>query len=70
MEGAKEVEDTGIVVKTKLWVRGICCPAEVPIIHKLLQPLPGVKSIEVPYLPFYLWPRTPPPHLSPPLVCH
>ena len=32
---------------TVLKVDGICCPAEVPIIRRLLEPLPGVRAVNV-----------------------
>ena len=32
---------------TNLHVDGICCPAEVPLIERLLEPLPGVTSVSV-----------------------
>ena len=32
---------------TVLRVDGICCPAEVPLIRRLLEPLPGVTSVSV-----------------------
>ena len=32
---------------TSLHVDGICCPAEVPLIQRLLEPLPGVTSVSV-----------------------
>ena len=35
------------VLTTKINVFGICCPAEVPVIQKLLRGLPGVTAIEV-----------------------
>jgi Cd2+/Zn2+-exporting ATPase len=33
--------------KTTLDVMGICCPNEVPLIKKLLQPIPGVEEVSV-----------------------
>jgi len=33
--------------KTTLDVMGICCPSEVPLIKRLLSPLPGVEEVSV-----------------------
>jgi copper chaperone CopZ len=33
--------------KTTLDVMGICCPSEVPLIKKLLEPIPGVEEVSV-----------------------
>ncbi|KAI5080632.1 hypothetical protein GOP47_0003815 [Adiantum capillus-veneris] len=33
--------------KTMLDVLGICCPAEVPLIKKILEPVPGVREVSV-----------------------
>ena len=33
--------------KTTLTVLGICCPSEVPLIERLLQPLRGVERVSV-----------------------
>jgi len=30
---------------TKLYAAGICCPMEVPLVEKLLSPLPGVAKV-------------------------
>ncbi|GAQ83115.1 heavy metal atpase 2 [Klebsormidium nitens] len=35
------------VQKTVLDVLGICCPSEVPLIHRILEPLPGVLEVSV-----------------------
>ena len=43
-DGARKVV---IHMTTVLRVDGICCPAEVPLIRRLLEPLPGVKSVSV-----------------------
>jgi copper chaperone CopZ len=34
-------------VKTTFDVMGICCPSEVPLIKKILEPLPGVEEVLV-----------------------
>ena len=36
-----------LILTTVMKVDGICCPAEVPIIRRLLEPLPGVLSVNV-----------------------
>lgn len=36
-----------VLCKTTLDVMGICCPSEVPLIKKLLDPLPGVDDVFV-----------------------
>eukprot|EP00803_Ostreobium_quekettii_P001521 evm.model.scf_1448.4 EVM.evm.TU.scf_1448.4 scf_1448:19652-28364(+) len=36
----------GTVVTTYVYAAGICCPSEVPVIEKLLTPLPGVESVD------------------------
>lgn len=36
-----------VLCKTTLDVMGICCPSEVPLIKKLLDPLPGVEEVSV-----------------------
>ncbi|MCO5601244.1 hypothetical protein L7F22_055363 [Adiantum nelumboides] len=33
--------------KTTIDILGICCPAEVPLVKKILEPLPGVKEVLV-----------------------
>lgn len=33
--------------KTTLDVLGICCPAEVPLVKKILEPVPGVQEVSV-----------------------
>ena len=33
--------------KTYFDVLGICCPSEVPLVEKLLGPLPGVRKVTV-----------------------
>eukprot|EP01050_Picozoa_sp_SAG11_P000595 SAG11_NODE_20_length_25330_cov_18.348143_13_plen_481_part_00 len=33
--------------RTTMYVEGICCPSEIPLIERLLQPLPGVIKISV-----------------------
>ena len=40
-----EEPEAGKIVKTSLFVGGICCASEVPIIERLLSPLPGVASV-------------------------
>ncbi|XP_002974006.2 putative inactive cadmium/zinc-transporting ATPase HMA3 isoform X2 [Selaginella moellendorffii] len=37
------------VARTVLNVMGICCPSEVPLVRKILEPLPGVKEVSVNY---------------------
>jgi len=34
-------------VTTKIFVGGMCCPSEVPIVHRILEELPGVESVNV-----------------------
>ena len=36
-----------VLCKTTLDVMGICCPSEVPLIKKLLNPIPGVEEVSV-----------------------
>ena len=43
-DGARKVV---LHMTTVLRVDGICCPAEVPLIRRLLEPLPGVTSVSV-----------------------
>lgn len=31
----------GCLTTTRLYAAGICCPAEAPLIHNILEPLPG-----------------------------
>ena len=38
---------SGSEIRTTMFVEGICCPSEIPIIEKLLKPLPGVKTVAV-----------------------
>ena len=35
------------LVKSQFYVKGICCASEVPSIHKILKPIPGVKKIQI-----------------------
>lgn len=35
------------VQKTTIDIMGICCPAEVPLVKKILEPLPGVEEVLV-----------------------
>uniref|UniRef100_A0A7S1G0M0 HMA domain-containing protein n=2 Tax=Corethron hystrix TaxID=216773 RepID=A0A7S1G0M0_9STRA len=35
------------IVQSQLFVRGICCPAEIPSIDEIIKPLPGVKKVSV-----------------------
>ncbi|XP_024529175.1 putative inactive cadmium/zinc-transporting ATPase HMA3 [Selaginella moellendorffii] len=37
------------VTRTVLSVMGLCCPSEVPLVRKILEPLPGVKEVSVNY---------------------
>ena len=46
-EEAKEGGQGRGIIKTTMLVNGICCPSEVPIIEKILNPLPGVKSVRI-----------------------
>ena len=34
-------------IRTTLFVEGICCPSEIPLIEKTLQPLPGIVKVNV-----------------------
>jgi copper chaperone CopZ len=47
--GLSDGDERKVVLRmtTTLKVDGICCPAEVPLIRKLLEPLPGVTSVSV-----------------------
>lgn len=38
---------TGTLHKSYFDVLGICCPSEVPLVEKLLRPLPGVRTVTV-----------------------
>ena len=38
---------SGRAQKTHFDVLGICCPSEVPLVEKLLDPLPGVRKVTV-----------------------
>ncbi|KAK9812049.1 hypothetical protein WJX73_001132 [Symbiochloris irregularis] len=40
-------EDAQTVIQSKLYVDGICCSSEIPLIKNLLMPLPGVKQVDV-----------------------
>lgn len=44
---AAPAADAGKLEKSYFDVLGICCPSEVPLVEKLLQPLPGVQSVSV-----------------------
>lgn len=35
----------GPLAVTKIYAAGICCPMEVPLVEKLLSPLPGVAKV-------------------------
>jgi copper chaperone CopZ len=37
----------GTLHKSYFDVLGICCPSEVPLVEKLLRPLPGVRTVTV-----------------------
>jgi Cd2+/Zn2+-exporting ATPase len=37
----------GTLQKSYFDVLGICCPSEVPLVEKLLRPLPGVRTVTV-----------------------
>lgn len=39
-----EIEE-GPEISTKLYVEGICCPSEVPLIEAILTKLPGVSKV-------------------------
>ena len=36
-------------VTSKMYVNGICCASEIPLIRNLLMPLPGVQKVPIPY---------------------
>mmetsp|Transcript_31 Transcript_31/g.60 ORF Transcript_31/g.60 Transcript_31/m.60 type:complete len:1166 (-) Transcript_31:70-3567(-) len=40
-------EEYNHVVRSALYVGGICCASECPAVHKILRPLPGVSKIQV-----------------------
>ncbi|GAB4817246.1 hypothetical protein N2152v2_004292 [Parachlorella kessleri] len=42
-----EEGDPHVLADTKIFAAGICCPSEVPIIHNVLDKLPGVHQVEV-----------------------
>lgn len=42
---AVEIED--VIMKTTLLIEGICCSSEVPIVEKILRPMPGVIKVSV-----------------------
>lgn len=42
-----KIVEQGSSTRTSLYVSGICCPSEVPIIERLLKPLPGVTDVAV-----------------------
>ncbi|GMH38461.1 hypothetical protein BSKO_06345 [Bryopsis sp. KO-2023] len=44
---AEPVQEMDEEITTSIYAAGICCPSEVPIINKILEPLPGVKSVDV-----------------------
>ena len=35
-------------VWTQLYVDGLCCPAEAPLVHRILTPLAGVHEVGLP----------------------
>jgi Cd2+/Zn2+-exporting ATPase len=35
------------LVRSQLYVQGICCASECPSIHKILKPLPGVRKVQI-----------------------
>ena len=37
----------GPLATTRVYAGGICCPMEVPLIERLLRPLPGVVQVPV-----------------------
>eukprot|EP00897_Mesotaenium_endlicherianum_P001465 jgi/Mesen1/1346/ME000013S00841 len=41
------IPDGGHVVRTVLDVMGICCPGEIPLIRRILEPMPGVAEVAV-----------------------
>ena len=45
--GLRDLMNVTGMRRTKMNVNGICCPAEKPLIEKLLNALPGISSIEV-----------------------
>jgi copper chaperone CopZ len=49
MDGAAEPAPAaaGKLEKSYFDVLGICCPSEVPLVEKLLEPLPGVHKVSV-----------------------
>lgn len=32
-------------IETRIYAAGVCCPMEVPLVEKLLTPLPGVQKV-------------------------
>ncbi len=34
-------------ITTKIYAGGICCPSEVPLIHRILTPMPGVLKVRL-----------------------
>lgn len=36
---------SGPLATTRVYASGICCPMEVPLIERLLKPLPGVVQV-------------------------
>ncbi|KAM0842911.1 hypothetical protein ACQ4PT_058079 [Festuca glaucescens] len=47
MDGAAEPAPAGKLEKSYFDVLGICCPSEVPLVEKLLEPLAGVHKVSV-----------------------
>eukprot|EP00877_Chromochloris_zofingiensis_P014552 jgi/Chrzof1/9350/UNPLg00321.t1 len=43
----KPIQSHAEVVTTTIHAAGVCCPSEVGVIHSLLKPLPGVRSVNV-----------------------
>jgi hypothetical protein len=34
-------------ITSKIYAGGICCPSEVPLIHRILTPMPGVLKVRL-----------------------
>ena len=44
---AVQAEEPRQLCSTRIFAAGICCPMEAPLVHRVLESMPGVHSVEV-----------------------
>jgi copper chaperone CopZ len=44
---AAQAEEPRELCSTRIFAAGICCPMESPLVHRVLESMPGVHSVEV-----------------------